>query len=139
MTERTLLLLRGVQGSGKTTLAKLISSLCDPAAPCFAADDYFYNDDGAYVFVPEKLGKAHAQCLSSTTQAMRDGHNVVVVHNTFSRAGELTPYQTAAEELGYRVIVVVVENRHDNVDVHSVPQEVREEFARRIKSSLKLL
>lgn len=135
----TLILLRGVQGSGKTTFARLIASLCSPPAPCFAADDYFYDATGEYKFDVTKLGIAHKQCLTSTIAAMDVATPVVVVHNTFSRASELTPYMKAAEERGYQTIVSVVENRHGNKDVHSVPQEVRDEFAVRIKNSLKLV
>lgn len=141
---KDLILLRGVQGSGKTSLAKLIEGLALGASPtaealAFAADDYFYQEDGSYKFDPDQLHRAHKLCLNKTIAAMAAGESVVIVHNTFSRASELTPYMKAAEEHGYRTFSIIVENRHGGVDVHSVPQEVREDFAKRIKASTKLI
>lgn len=39
---------------------------------------------------------------------------------------------------GYRVVSLVVENRHGNRDVHNVPDEVKGKQEQRIKNSLKL-
>lgn len=144
MTQKTLLLLRGVQGCGKTTLAETLVELGKPDAVCYCADDYFYRQSDLtgrveYLFDPDKLHYAHKQCFASTKAAMADGKGLVMVHNTFSRASELTPYIKLAQEFQYRPVSIVVENRHGSKDVHNVPQEVREEFASRIKSSLKLV
>lgn len=119
-----------------TTFAR---TLCDsiPNTCMFAADDYF-EKDGTYRFDPSKLGVAHAECLSNTEQALRAGRSVIV-HNTFSSTRELRPYLTLAESLGVRATVLVVENHHGNKDVHSVPQDVRENVAKRLHNSIKLI
>ena len=138
--QKTLVLLRGVQGSGKTSLARTITSFVDTKNKImFAADDFFYQADGSYVFDIDKLHTAHKVCFEATVQTLDLGEPLVVVHNTFSRVAELTPYIKAAEERGYKTSVVVVENRHGSTDVHKVPQEMREEFAQRIKSNIKLI
>lgn len=142
MESPLLLLLRGVQGAGKTTLANTLIYLkgeSESDAQAFAADDYFYQADGSYLFNPDKLNRAHKECFMKVETAMQDRTSLVVVHNTFSRAAELTPYYKLGETYGYRVATVVVENRHGNIDSHGVPLEVREEFSRRIKSNIKLI
>lgn len=141
MTEKYLILISGVQGAGKTTLAKLLTASTGDitSSVMFAADDYFYQPDGSYVFDPDKLGTAHRVCFENTERAMSEQVERVIVHNTFSREKEITPYAELAEWHKYKLISVVVENRHGNKDVHGVPQEVREAFAQRIKSRLKLL
>lgn len=136
-TTPSIVLLRGVQGAGKTTLAHLIAG--NSATLMLAADDHFYQPDGSYLFDPSQLHHAHTKCLNAAIQGMVDRVPLIVVHNTFSRSKELVPYMAAAEEHGYRSITLVVENRHGNVDLHGVPQEVREEFAKRIKSNIKLI
>ena len=58
MTERNLLLIRGVQGSGKSSLAELVAKLGHTRA-IYAADDYFTACDGTYTFDMSKLHEAH--------------------------------------------------------------------------------
>ena len=136
MTDNHLILISGVQGAGKTTLAKL---LVETDGAMFAADDYFYKPDGTYEFDATKLGHAHKLGEANNASAMSRRVSRVVVHNTFSRARELKPYIALAEHYKYRLISVVAENHHGSKDVHGVPQEVREEFATRIKQRLKLV
>jgi predicted kinase len=134
---KTLILLRGVQGCGKTSFATLIANAL--GAPMFAADDWFYKDDGSYEFVLEDLGRAHAKCKSNVEIAMGDEVEVIIVHNTFGTNKEIRPYAKMAEDHGYRLVSLVVENRHGNKDLHNVPQEVREAMADKIKNSIKLV
>ena len=51
---------------------------------------------------------------------------------------EIQPYIDMAEEFGYSVFSLVIENRHGNDSVHSVPQETRDAQERRLRNSLKL-
>ncbi|XP_023403015.1 NEDD4-binding protein 2-like 1 isoform X5 [Loxodonta africana] len=53
-----LYLLRGLPGSGKTTLARQLQHDF-PRAVIFSTDDFFSRDDGTYEFNPDFLEEAH--------------------------------------------------------------------------------
>lgn len=135
MNKNTLYILRGVPGCGKTTLAKTLCELPDTIA--IAADDYHYDEDGNYNFKFENLKAAHQWCQKSVEDLMSHGFDVVV-HNTNTTDKEIRPYLELAEGYDYRVVSLVVENRHGNSDVHGVPEEVKGKQEQRIKNSLKL-
>ena len=87
----TLFAIRGLPGSGKSSLGLLLRD-----AATIAADDYFIdNDDGIYRFDPSKLSAAHADCLQRAQRILALGNDVAVC-NTFSQRWELEPYITAA-------------------------------------------
>ena len=76
---KVLYIVRGLPGSGKTTLAKRLVG-----EHVFSADDWFTNEDGVYRFVSDDIGKAHQDCLRRTSAAMSDGEPLVALANTFS-------------------------------------------------------
>ncbi|XP_036157057.1 NEDD4-binding protein 2-like 1 isoform X6 [Myotis myotis] len=53
-----LYLLRGLPGSGKTTLARQLQHDF-PRALIFSTDDFFFREDGTYEFNPDFLEEAH--------------------------------------------------------------------------------
>lgn len=108
MNNRTIYIIRGLPGSGKTTYAKKLldaERANNSNTAMFAADDYFYRN-GEYVFEPEKLKKAHELCQSNTRSAMAFGASIIAVHNTFTTQWEVDPYLKLASEYRYRVIVI---------------------------------
>ncbi|AUR92119.1 AAA domain protein [Vibrio phage 1.170.O._10N.261.52.C3] len=134
---KTLYLLRGISGSGKTTLAK---TLQNTLGECYivAADDFFY-EDGEYRFKTHKLSEAHQWCQQQVHKYMNlfQVENIVV-HNTFTTEKELKPYVDMAEKFGYRVVSLVVENRHGNESVHNVPEKTLLKQKQRLQGSIKL-
>lgn len=114
---KTLILLRGLPGSGKTTLGYAIG-----VVP-LSADDYFYDESGNYNFDASKLRAAHNWCRLRTEQQMEDGVDTIVVANTFTQKWEMDGYYELANQYGYRVHSVIVENRHGGVNVHNVPDD----------------
>lgn len=121
---RTLVIIRGVPGAGKTSLAQLLAAL--PRSVSVAADDYpgRYSLVGAgdHRFHEELNAAAHAWCLERVRDYLEMGCSVVAVHNTFVRAEEVVRYADLGDEYGYRVIVLEVQGRHGSV--HRVPEEV---------------
>lgn len=118
---KQLILLRGLPGSGKSTFAKSLGGIH------IEADQYFM-DNGVYKFDATQLKNAHNYCQSQTRAWM--GHNgeqisvdKIIVSNTFTTREELAPYLKLAEEFGYQVVCLIVENRHGSSSVHSVPEE----------------
>lgn len=120
MEIKDLILLRGVSGAGKTTLAE---RLAVGREAVFSADDYFMDDDNNYMFDGSKLKDAHADCQARTEAAMVNGDGVIFVANTFTRKWEMQAYFDLAEKYGYRVSSLIVENRHGGVNEHGVPDE----------------
>lgn len=115
--ENVLYLIRGLPGSGKSTFAKQLGG------KHFEADMYFTSPDGEYHFVPERIQDAHTWCRHGVMEAMKNGEPLVVVSNTFTMEWEMEPYYTLAEELGYMVFSIIVENRHIGKNIHGCPEE----------------
>jgi len=95
-----LVLVRGLPGSGKSSLA---ASLSDHNV---AADDYFM-EDGVYNFDPTKLRDAHAWCFEMMVADFTEsGAKTVVVHNTFTQRWEFQDYIEFARRENIRLTVV---------------------------------
>jgi predicted kinase len=125
---RTLILVRGLPGAGKSTFAKLLGGIHIEA-------DHYFMKDGEYKFDASKLKQAHEHCRTSTEGWMMEGYNIVV-SNTFTQEWEMYTYYGLAEKYGYRVHSVIVENRHDGINVHGCPVEKVKEMKDRFEIEL---
>lgn len=95
----TMILVRGLPGSGKTTFACLLGKVV-------SADDYFYaRGNGQYTFDPRLLPQAHQNCQDRAREVLGTDETLVVA-NTFSCRWELQPYLEMAREFGVRVTVI---------------------------------
>lgn len=117
---KELILLRGLPGAGKSTLAGI---LAENKYPAFSVDDYFTDENGNYIFIFEENHLAYKTCENKTRTAMRDGAPKIFVHNTFTMDWEMKPYIGLAGEFNYRLHVVTVENYHDQKNIHQVSEE----------------
>jgi adenylate kinase family enzyme len=136
---KTLILLRGLPGSGKSTTAKLLGAGGAGYAH-FEADMYFM-ENGEYKFDPMKIKDAHKWCQNSVEHAMllnyTTGHNsTIIVSNTFTQEWEMEQYYKMAESWGYRVYSIIVENRHGGVNEHGVPEDKLEQMKNRFEIKL---
>ena len=133
MNVLNLILLRGVSGSGKSTVAELFTN----AVLC-STDDYFMIPDAEgvlqYQFDANSLVINHKKCQDQVEEVMRkvtstDGFlddmvtvsSTIVVHNTFTQEWEMDAYYKLAEKYGYMVHTLIVENRHGSQSTHDVP------------------
>lgn len=131
---KQLIIIRGVQGSGKTTLAKWIveatkvhggditkPGLYIPSYDHFEADMYFINPvSGEYKWVGEEIGKAHRWCEWAVNNAMGKGRNVIV-SNTFIKKEDYKVYEEMAQQHEYSIQIIVCQGRFENI--HNVPEE----------------
>ena len=132
-----LILLRGLPGSGKTTLAKIILQLRSTDEPeVLSADDFFEDNEGEYNFDSTKLKEAHNYCQFRCSERMRQQKAKIVVANTFTQEWEMDEYFKMAERYNYRVHSVVVENRHGNENVHGVPEDKLQQMKNRFNVKL---
>ncbi|GFO05593.1 2',3'-cyclic-nucleotide 3'-phosphodiesterase [Plakobranchus ocellatus] len=104
---KVLFILRGVSGSGKSTIVHLIKASFDPEklAVC-SADDYFCGSDGTYQFDEKLLGAAHSECQQKAKQACRANTPIVVIDNTNVRRWEMKFYLNLGTTFGYVTILV---------------------------------
>ena len=120
-----LFLVRGLPGSGKTSFA---THIWNDYAVC-EADKFFYDKEGNYNFDPTKLKEAHAWCINEVESKMIEHQNnqqyypEIAVSNTFTQEWEMENYFKLAEKYGYKVVSLIVENRHGSQNVHGVPEE----------------
>lgn len=122
--EVELLLIRGLPGSGKTTMAKKYAQL--GYVHCEA--DHYFEVDGVYRFDGSKLRAAHDDCLRRAVAAMDAGHSVVVA-NTFTRRWEMEPYLKAAKRRGVKARIIEATGNWANA--HGVPAEAVERMRAR--------
>ena len=99
------------------------------------AADYFMNE-GEYKFDVTKLKLAHKWCHLRTEHNMEDEVPKIVVSNTFNQEWEMKPYYELAEKYGYKVFSIIVENRHNGVNEHGVPEDKLEIMKNRFEISL---
>jgi predicted kinase len=132
-----LILLRGLPGSGKTTLARVILQLPTNTEPeVLSADDFFETKDGDYIFDSTKLKEAHNYCQFRCSERMRQQKAKIIVANTFTQEWEMDEYFKMAERYNYRVHTVIVENRHGNENVHGVPEDKLQQMENRFQIKL---
>lgn len=131
----TCVILRGLPGSGKSTVAaKLVNG--DDGKIC-SADDYFCFA-GEYRFKKEDLGKAHDSCFEHFKWLITVKSSPIVVDNTNTTEKEYKRYVDYAKERGYEVTIQTVETDLTDEElaarnVHSVPVETIRRMRERMK------
>lgn len=128
--EKILYIVRGIPGSGKSTFAKTLGG------QHYEADMYFMSADGEYQFDFTKIKDAHQWCQGMVKGDMILEYPKIVVSNTFTQDWEMEPYNKMAEENGYTVFTVIVENRHGGVNQHGVPEDKIELMKNRFEIKL---
>ena len=111
-----LILIRGLPGSGKSSLAR---RLIDGNSEHLEADQYFMNE-GIYEFDANKLRYAHEWCKDKTQYFLRLDKRVIV-SNTFSTSKELKPYFLIAKDFG--IVPTVLHCQNSFGSIHNVPEE----------------
>lgn len=113
-----LILIRGLPGSGKSTMAESMIK-DDPGLRWTETDKYFIDHNGEYKFDPRELSDAHAWCQELTESNLAEGVSTVV-SNTFSRKWEMQPYIDMAKS--HKAELVIHEAQGNWKSVHNVPQ-----------------
>lgn len=123
---KTLYIIRGCPGDGKTTLALDLSR--GKYSPKEIAAD---NMPGLYVdgvYQNHLQKESHVWCQETVEAWMKRGESVIV-HNTFTRHIYIKPYLELAKKYGYAVHVihseaVILPNGDRTNSTHNVPQEI---------------
>ena len=114
-----LIIIRGLPGSGKTTIAK--TQFPDYI---LVETDMFFMHKGEYKYNPKKIKEAHAWCYETVRAFLNSGYNVVVA-NTFTQRWEFQKYI----DLGFSYKIIVAKGNYNSV--HNVPKHVIERMKNR--------
>lgn len=113
-----LLLIRGLPGSGKTTLANILKK--DNEYAHHEADHYFEDSLGNYFFDRNKIEEAHFYCQTKVEEELSEGKSCIV-SNTFCKEWEIVPYRKLAEKYDADLKIIVLTENYGSI--HNVPQE----------------
>jgi predicted kinase len=100
---KILIMMRGVSGSGKSTMARKIAE--ERGGVIFSTDDFF-DREGRYEFDPKMLPSYHAKNQARAEASMAGGVSPIIIDNTNTQAWEMKPYVEAAMRHGYEVEIV---------------------------------
>lgn len=115
-----LVLIRGLPGSGKSTMAKTLAA----AGYAHFEADMFFERGGVYQYEPSRIQDAHRWCQMQASACLRMGRRVVVA-NTFTRVREMEPYLHMTSN------VQVLEAQGQWQNMHGVPAERVAQMAER--------
>lgn len=100
---KKLIILRGLPGSGKSTLQKR-----DYPDAVVASADQFFMVDGEYRFNPARLPEAHGTCCRTVIGALQVESPLIVVDNTAISVVEIAPYVLLAQAYGYDAEIITL-------------------------------
>lgn len=111
-------IIRGLPGSGKTTLANQIADVvCD--------NNDLFTSNGLYKFEFSGIQLAIAACKAKFKEAINDGVKKIAVANVFKRHDDAQFYIDVAKKHGYKVFQIITENVNNTENIHGVkPQDI---------------
>ncbi len=115
-----LVILRGIPGSGKSTVAASY-----PGAMIASADSY-YMVGGEYVFDPSKIAEAQGHSFRQAIAFVLGLRETIVIDNTNVTVAEIAPYYLLGQAYGYDVEIVTVicdVEKASQRNVHGVDSE----------------
>jgi NEDD4-binding protein 2 len=127
--EKTVIIMRGLPGSGKSTKAKSYGGTV------VSADDFFVQE-GEYRFDRSKIAAAHSATQAKFVEALERGDSPIVVDNTNTQRWEMNFYKNKARDYGYDVVIDPVTpdlplEELAKRNIHGVPLETLQRMQKR--------
>jgi cytidylate kinase len=130
-----IVIMRGISGSGKSTVAHALSAKI--GAKIVSADNYFMGHDGVYRFDARQLGMAHDMCWSLFSEAVSANANVIV-DNTNAKLTDIMPYvfEGLRTSTPVHIVQMAIESSHMHYarNVHGLSIDAIERQAQRLSS-----
>jgi predicted kinase len=110
ISDKTLVIMRGIPGSGKSTAAKMLLSTVPLGEGAIHSTDDVIEANGDYrVFFEQMiasknfapLSKAHSTNLKNAKQSLLEGKKIVIIDNTNIKPNEAKNYVVEALKMGY--------------------------------------
>lgn len=106
---KILILIRGLPGSGKSSLARRLVELGVDSRNygdfIYSADDYFIRN-GVYRYDPSRIAEAHHAAQQKAYASVKIGLSPIIIDNTNVQMWEMKPYAMMAVEYGYLVEIL---------------------------------
>jgi predicted kinase len=122
--QKIAIIMRGISGSGKSTVAKMISEAFNGSV--HSTDSYFIGESGVYSFDPKKLGENHTLNQQAFKNSLSTGVPVVICDNTNVKNWEMEAYVKVAKDAGYWIVYMTMPHPDPKVAVkrnsHGVPE-----------------
>ncbi|KAH3714898.1 uncharacterized protein LOC127855985 [Dreissena polymorpha] len=136
-TSHTIFIMRGLPGSGKSTLVRGLEQVYPGAVVC-SADQYFMDSSGKYCYDHKKIEAAHMYCQSQAESSCSNNMPVIIIDNTNIQRWNMAFYFKLAQSSYYYHTVVVeaqtpwrynprelAARNHHNVDLEMISQKLR--------------
>lgn len=129
VNKRAIIVMRGIMGSGKSTVAKWIDN--EHGATAIVSADHYFTNDNVYKFDGAKLGAAHQRCKSlymswisyvQTDVGSIEYGRTAVVDNTGLNIRDINAYTDLARDAGIPYEIWSIQPQADLArSVHSIP------------------
>lgn len=130
---RTLIIIRGLPGAGKSTLASVLMNDTKRYVH-LETDMYWYrNPNREYNFVFEELNRAHRWCLQTAEAFMANGLNIIQ-SNTNLVYSEVKNYVEFAKACEMHIMVYTLNKDKNFGSIHNVPKEVMDRMYNKMES-----
>jgi tRNA uridine 5-carbamoylmethylation protein Kti12 len=88
-----MLILRGLPGSGKTTIANAILQKYENDAVVCSANHHHYNEKGDYVWNKDLLQETHSRCRKSAEEHAASKKPVIIIGEYDCKSNRQNPHK----------------------------------------------
>jgi len=137
-TTPCVIFLRGISGSGKSTVSKFLTEALGPSKTIICSADNYFMKDGIYKFDITKVSEAHAYSIKCMEAALKSPEiRYIIMDNTHTRLWHLQAAERMAQKYGsqiHYIDIIVPDAAHLEMCLdrqrHDVPRvALREQWA----------
>ena len=132
----TVFIMRGLPGSGKSTLIRDVADRMYRSYQVCSADHYWIQKDGSYKFDSNRLYRAHNQCLARFIDELSQcSTHSIFLDNTNTTTKEFSHYVKIADAYDYKVVLVTLNISVETAlarNIHNVPEKTIQNMYKRL-------
>jgi hypothetical protein len=132
----TVFILRGLPGSGKSSLAREACGKSYKRNAICSADSFFIKNE-EYIFDRPRIGEAHCWCLRNFIQNAHPGNDInsIFLDNTNTSLWEFSHYVKIAEAYYYKTVIITLNCSPETSlarNIHNVPEKTIQNMYKRL-------